>query len=45
MIKEIKQLEEVTIPGAYLHAQMPADKNVILKLRGRFVDIMCDINE
>ena len=23
---------------------MPADKNVILKLRGHFVDIMCDIN-
>ena len=33
------------IPGAYLHAKMPADKNVILKLRSRFVDIMCDIIE
>ena len=33
------------IPGAYLHAEMPADKNVILKLRVRFVDIMCNINE
>ena len=33
------------IPGAYLHAKMPADKNVILKLRSRFVDIMCDIKE
>ena len=33
------------IPVAYLHSEMPADKNVILKLRGRFVDIMCDINE
>ena len=33
------------IQGAYLHAEMPADKNVILKLRGRFVDIMCDINK
>ena len=33
------------IPGAYLHAEMLADKNMILKLRGLFVDIMCDINE
>ena len=32
------------IPGAYLHTEMPADKNVILKLCGHFVDIMCDIN-
>ena len=33
------------IPIAYLHAKMPADKNVILKLHGRFVDILYDINE
>ena len=32
------------IPGAYLHAEMPEDKNVVLKLRGKFVSIMCDIN-
>ena len=32
------------IPGAYLYADMPGDKNVILKLRGHFVAIMCDIN-
>ena len=33
------------IPGAYLHAKIPADKGVILKLCGRFVDIICNINE
>ena len=33
------------IPGAYLHAYIPADKHVILKLRGSFVDIMCEINK
>ena len=32
------------IQGAYLHAEMPADKNEILKLHGHFADIMCDIN-
>ena len=32
------------IPGAYLHAEMPEDKAVILKIRRKFVSIMCDIN-
>ena len=32
------------IPGAYLHAEFPADKRVILKLKGVFVDIMVDVN-
>ena len=32
------------IPGAYLHALMPKDKQVLLKLKGQFVDIMCEIN-
>ena len=32
------------IPGAYLHADMPEDKTVILKLKGNFVSIMCEIN-
>ena len=32
------------IPGAYLHAEMPPHKNVILKLEGEFVDIMCSVN-
>ena len=32
------------IPGAYLHAEIPEDKTVILKLKGKFVRIMCEIN-
>ena len=32
------------VPGAYLHAEFPEGKNVILKLNGVFVDIMCDVN-
>ena len=32
------------VPGAYLHAGMPIGKMVLLKLKSRFVDIMCDIN-
>ena len=32
------------VPGAYLHAEMPEGKLVLMKLRGKFVDIMCSIN-
>ena len=32
------------IPGAYLHAEMPPGKRVLLKLKGQFVDMMCSIN-
>ena len=32
------------VPGAYLHAEMSSEKLILLKLRGRFVDIMCSIN-
>ena len=30
------------IPGAYLHAKMPEEDKVILKLAGIYVDIMCE---
>ena len=30
--------------GSYLHAEMPKDKQVLLKLKTEFVDIMCNIN-
>ena len=33
------------VPGAYLHALMPDGKTILLKMRGIFVDIMCDINK
>ena len=47
VIDEYEECEIATfnVPGAYLHAKMPADKKVILKLSVHFVDIMCDINE
>ena len=32
------------VPGAYLHVDMPKYKLFLLKLRGTFVDIMCQIN-
>ena len=41
---EERDIATFDIPGAHLHAEMSKDKNVILKLRGKFVVIMCDIN-
>ena len=32
------------IPGAYLHAGIPDDKEILLKFVGQFVDIMCKVN-
>ena len=32
------------VPGAYLHALWPKGKKVLLKLRGKFVNIMCNVN-
>ena len=32
------------VPGAYLHAEMPPEKRVLLRLVGKFVDIMCQVN-
>ena len=32
------------VPGAYLHADIPNDKFVILKIEGEFADIMCQVN-
>ena len=32
------------IPGAYLHADTPDDKFIIMVFRGQFVDILCDVN-
>ena len=32
------------VPGAYLHADLPHDKFVLLKIEGQFVDIMVDVN-
>ena len=32
------------IPDAYLHAEIPKDKRILMNLRGNFVDIMCQVN-
>ena len=33
------------VPGAYLHAEVPEDKMIHMKLRDDFVDIMCEVND
>ena len=32
------------VPGAFLQAEMSDDKLVLLKLKGKFVDMMCEVN-
>ena len=32
------------VPGAYLHADVPKTKFAILKIEGKFADIMCNVN-
>ena len=41
---EERDVAVVDVPGAYLHAEWPAGKRVLLKLVGKFVDIMCQVN-
>ena len=39
-----RELTTFDVPGAYFHADMSNEKRVLLKSRGTFVDIMCQIN-
>lgn len=39
-----REVATFDVPGAYLHADMPKDKKALLKLRGKFVNIVCQIN-
>ena len=41
---EGRDVASFDVPGAYLHATMPEDKRVLLRLDGECVDIMCDVN-
>jgi len=41
---ERRDVATADVPGAYLHAEFPKDKKVILRLTGIFVDIMCRAN-
>ena len=43
-MRRSSDLTRVSVPGAYLHAKMPEGKRLLLKLRGQFVDIMCNVN-
>ena len=41
---ERRDVATADVPGAYLHAEFPKDKKIILRLTGIFVDIMCRAN-
>ena len=43
-VYEGRDVAVADVPGAYLHAEFPKDKCVILKLNRDFVDIMCNVN-
>jgi hypothetical protein len=42
--QEGRAVQTFDVPGAHLHADMPKDKRVLLKLTGEFVDAMCKVN-
>ena len=37
-------VEIFVVPGAYLSADIPEDKFILLNIEGEFVDIMCEVN-
>ena len=41
---ESRDVAITDVPGAYLHAEMPRYKRVVMKFVGRFVDIMFEVN-
>ena len=41
---EVRDVEFFDVPGSYLNYDMPEDKFVLLKIKGKFVDIMCEVN-
>ena len=41
---EGRDLEIFDVPGAYLNADIPEDKFILLKIDGKFVGIMCKVN-
>ena len=42
---ERRYVVTLDIPGAYLHALWPEDTEVVMKLEGKFVDILCDVDK
>ena len=43
-IFENRDVAVFDVPGAYLHVLMPEDKDVIMVLREKFVEIMCQVD-
>ena len=43
-VLEGRDIAVFDIPGAYLHAEIPEEKKVLMKLKDEFVDIMCTVN-
>ena len=44
-IKEDREVAIFDVPGAYLQAEIPKEKRLLIKVRGQFADIMCEVNE
>ncbi len=42
--KEDRDVATFDVPGAYLHADLPKNKFVLMKFEDEFVDIMCEVN-
>ena len=41
---EQRDEEVFDVPGGYLQTEMPEDKQILLRIRDEFLDIMCDVN-
>ena len=41
---KIRNVATFNVPGAYLHAEIPEDKSILMQLRGGFVNIMLQVN-
>ena len=41
---EDRKVASFDIPGAFLQGEMTEDKSLLLKFKGDFVDMMCDVN-
>ena len=41
---EIRNMTNFDIPGAYLHADTPKEKRIIMNLKEDVFDIMCQVN-
>ena len=37
-------VDNFDVTGAYLHGEIPTDRRILMKLRGDFVEIMCQVN-